>query len=484
MLDMDHPAPLYRQLADQVHDLIQAGTLRAGDRMPSVRRLSRQRQVSVSTVLQAYQRLEDLGAIEARPQSGFYVRSTRSLISEPDPGPSMPAPFALTVEVNALADAVLAAAADPRMVSFGSACPHPDMFPLDRIRRTVAACARRHARALGRYGEPPGSEVLRRVIARRALDWGCRIDHRNLVLTGGCMESINLGLRATTRPGDMVAVETPTYYGFLQILETLGLRALEIPTHPRNGMSVEALALALSEHDIRAVLAIPNVSNPLGASMPDTAKKRIVDMLSERAIPLIEDHIYADLHGDTSPPRAAKSWDRTGNVMLVSSFSKTLAPGLKAGWIEPGRWRDRVRTLKFVASGGQSELQELAVAELIEFGGHDRFLRGLRRRFEAHVESARRTVAESFPKGTRLTRPSGGFVLWVEMPSGYDALQLFERALGAGIAIAPGPMFSATQRYGNCLRLSLGEPWSARIEAALRELGRLAHLVAVRKMPD
>jgi len=477
---MEQTAPLYRQLADQVHALIQAGTLRPGDRMPSVRRLSRQRQVSVSTVLQAYERLEDIGAIEARPQSGFYVRSQRSLILEPDPGPSMPAPFALAVEVNALAGAVLAAAADPKMISFGSACPHPDMFPLDRIRRTVAACARRHTRALGRYGEPPGSDALRRAIARRALDWGCRIDHRNLVLTGGCMESINLGLRAVTKPGDMVAVETPTYYGFLQILETLGLRALEIPTHPRHGLSLEALELALSEHDIRAVLAIPNVSNPLGASMPDAAKRRLVEMLAARNIPLIEDHIYADLHGDSTPPRAAKSWDRADNVMLVSSFSKTLAPGLKAGWIEPGRWRDRVRTLKFVASGGQNELMELAVAELIESGGHDRFLRGLRRRFEQHIESARRTVAESFPKGTKLTRPSGGFVLWVEMPVGYDALRLFERALSVGISIAPGPMFSATQRYRNCLRLSLGEPWSTRLEDALRHLGRLAHQVGPR----
>lgn len=472
---MDTAAPpLYRQLADQMNALVQAGTLRPGDRVPSVRGLSRQRQVSVSTVLQAYQRLEDLGVIEARPQSGYYVRARRTLISEPEPGPSMPAPYALAVEVNALADAVLQAAADPAMVSFGSACPHPDMFPLERIRRAVSHCARRHARALGRYGEPPGTDALRRAIARRALEWGCRIDHRNLVLTGGCMESINLALRAVTRAGDMVAVETPTYYGFLQILETLGLRALEIPTHPRDGLLPEALELALSEHDIRAVLAIPNVSNPLGASMPEAAKKRLVELLSARGIPLIEDHIYADLHGGSVPPRAAKSWDRDGGVMLVSSFSKTLAPGLKAGWIEPGRWRDRIRTLKFVASGGQSELMELAVAELIASGGHDRHLRSLRRRFELHMDAARATVAEAFPKGTRITRPTGGFVLWVEMPAGHDALALFERALAEGISIAPGPMFSATQRYRNCLRLSLGEPWSPRIESALRRLGALA----------
>jgi DNA-binding transcriptional MocR family regulator len=466
-------APLYHQLADQIHELIRAGTLRAGDRVPSVRRLSNQQRVSVSTVLQAYQRLEDIGVIEARPQSGYYVRRPAAAVREPES--SRPPKRALNVDVNDLAEAVLASAADPNVVAFGSACPAPELFHLERVRRVLSSLARRQRDALGRYGLPPGTERLRRAIARRALEWGCRIDHRHLVTTSGCMEAINLCLRAVTAPGDLVALESPTYYGFLQILQSLGLRALEIPTHPRTGISLEALELALAEHPVKAVLVMPSVSNPIGASMSDAAKKRLVELLAEKDVPLIEDHIYAELQFDSSSPaRPAKAFDRTGNVMLCSSFSKTLSPGLKVGWVEPGRWRERLRMLKFIASGGQNELVELTVAELLESGGYERSLRQLRRRFESQVDTARGVIAESFPRGTRVTRPAGAYILWVELPKSCDTVVLFEKLLERGITIAPGPMFSASQRYRNCMRLGLGQPWSERLERALREVGRLA----------
>jgi DNA-binding transcriptional MocR family regulator len=478
---LESSSPLYHQVADQIHELIRAGTLRAGDRVPSVRRLSHQQGVSVSTVLQAYQRLEDHGIIEARPQSGYYVRRIPAALREP--APSRPPRRALNVEVNDLTQAVLEYASDPDWVAFGSACPAPELFPLERIRRVLSSLARRERDALGRYGLPPGTERFRRAVARRALEWGCRIDYRDLVTTTGCMEAINLCLRAVTKPGDLVALESPTYYGFLQILQLLGLRALEIPTHPRTGISLEALELALAEHPVKAVLVMPNVSNPIGASMSDTSKKRLVDLLAQKNVPLIEDHIYADLHFGMPAPRAAKAYDRAGNVMLCGSFSKTLSPGLKVGWIEPGRWRDKLRMLKFVASGGQNELIEFAVAELLESGGYERTLRSLRKRFESQVDLARNVIAECFPRGTRVTRPSGAYILWVELPKGCDSVALFEALIERRITIAPGPMFSASQRYRNCLRLSLGQSWAMRHERALREIGRLAHELAGETAP-
>jgi DNA-binding transcriptional MocR family regulator len=465
--------PLYHQLAEQIHELIRAGTLRAGDRVPSVRRLSDQQRVSVSTVLQAYQRLEDIGVIEARPQSGYYVRRQSAGVREPEP--SRPPKRAITVEVNDLTDAVLAHASSPDVIAFGSACAAPELFQLERLRRVLSSLARRDRGALGRYGLPPGTERLRRAVARRALDWGCRIDWRNLVTTTGCMEALNLALRAVTRPGDLVALESPTYYGFLQILQSLGLRALEIPTHPRTGISLDALELALAAHPVKAVLMMANVSNPIGATMSDAAKKRLVELLAAAKVPLIEDHIYAELQFDSPAPRPAKAFDRAGNVMLCSSFSKTLSPGLKVGWIEPGRWRDRIRMLKFMSSGGQNELVELAVAEMLESGGYERSLRQLRRRFEAQVDAARGVIAESFPRGTRVTRPSGAYILWVELPRECDSVALFEQLLERGITIAPGPMFSASQRYRNCMRLSVGQVWAEKHERALREIGRLAN---------
>src|SRR5438105_4682943 len=465
-------APLYQQVAEAIGHLIAAGTLRSGERVPSVRRLSQQRRVSVSTVLQAYKQLEDAGLIEARAQSGYYVK--RRALPAPEPELSRPPQRALAVEVRALAELVLSAAQDPEIVGFGCACPHGDMFALERVRRVLAARARRNREAIGHYGGPPGTVELRRAVARRALEWGCHLDYRNIVTTTGCMEALNLALRAVTRPGDTVALESPTYYGFLQILESLGLRALEIPTHPRAGMSLEALELALAEHPVKAVIAMPNVSNPLGFSMSEAAKKRLVELLASRHVPLIEDHIYADLCFGSQPARAAKAFDRTGNVMLCGSFSKTVSPGPKAGWVAPARWTDRVRILKFVSSGGQNELAELTIAELLESAGYERSLRQLRRRFEAHVNAAREVIAEAFPRGTRVTQPSGGYIIWIEMPQACSSVALFERVLQHGITIAPGPMFSASQRYANCLRVSLGQLWSERQELALRRVGAIA----------
>ena len=465
-------APLYHHVAEHIHDLVRSGTLRSGEKVPSVRRLSNQQRCSVSTVLQAYRRLEDAGVIEARPQSGYYVRRPSAPMAEP--APSRPPLRAQTIEINALADTMLAAGQDPKMVSFGGACPNAEMFPLERLRRVLSSRARRDRESLGRYCLPPGSDVLRRAIARRALEWGCKIDYHKLITTTGCMEAINLCLRAVTQPGDTVALESPTYFGFLQILQALGLRALEIPTDPRSGISLDALQAALDAQPVKAVLVMPNVSNPVGATMSDAAKKRLVTMLAARDIPLIEDHIYAELNYDGGPARAAKAYDRSGNVMLCSSVSKTLAPGLRSGWIEPGRWHDRIRTLKFVSTGSNTEVVELVLADLLESGGYARSLRQLRRRCAQHVDAARAVIAESFPKGTKVTRPAGGFILWVELPKACDSIALFGKLLDLGISIAPGPMFSASQRYRNCMRISLGHPWNERSEKALREIGRLA----------
>jgi DNA-binding transcriptional MocR family regulator len=219
---------------------------------------------------------------------------------------------------------------------------------------------------------------------------------------------------------------------------------------------------------------MPTVSNPIGATMTDRAKERLVALLAARRVPLIEDHVYAELYSGARAPRAAKSYDRAGNVMLCGSFTKTLAPGLKAGWIEPGRWQDRVRMLKFIASGGHNELVELTLADVLESGGYERSLRQLRRQNALQVENARRVIAESFPRGTRVTQPTGGYILWVELPKRCDSIALFEKLLERRICIAPGPMFSATGRYRNCLRISAVHPWTERVEKAMREVGRVA----------
>jgi DNA-binding transcriptional MocR family regulator len=299
------------------------------------------------------------------------------------------------------------------------------------------------------------------------------------VTTIGGQEAINLCLRAVCKPGDTIAVESPVYYGILQAIESLGLRALEISTHPRDGVDPEALAVALDRHDVRACLLIPNFNNPLGSCIPDENKKAIVEMLARRGVPLIEDDVYGELsHGNTRP-RVAKAFDQTGGVMLCSSFSKTIAPGYRVGWVAPGRYFEQVVYLKMMSNLANPTLPEVAVAELLADGGFDRSVRYLRREYARRTAAMAEAICQVFPERTRLTRPTGGFVLWVELPPYVDSVELYRQASREGISLAPGPLFSAQERYKNFIRLNAAF-WSDEHQGKLDRIGRLAAAMARR----
>jgi DNA-binding transcriptional MocR family regulator len=240
-------------------------------------------------------------------------------------------------------------------------------------------------------------------------------------------------------------------------------------------MDLDALEVVLRAQKIAAVLAVPNFSNPSGTRMPDDSKERLVELLARREVPLIEDDIYGDLHHAGERPRPAKAFDTRGLVLLCSSFTKTLAPGYRVGWIAPGRFRDRVLALKFAHTVATPTLLQMAVAEFLAAGGYEHHLRRLRRSVAGQVARVSEAVTQSFPKGTRISRPTGGFVLWVELPEGKSGLTLAERAMERGVAIAPGLLFSARERFHGFIRLSCGQPWSDPLEKALRTLGQLAH---------
>jgi DNA-binding transcriptional MocR family regulator len=406
---------LYEQVAGKIESLIRAGTLRAGERIPSVRRASTQHGVSVTTAVQAYLELENRGLIEARPKSGFFVRPLlRPRLLEPQP--SRPIHRASPVGVGGLLTRLFDAARSPDVVPFGAAYPGAETLPVARLSRIMASVARSAGARGIHYDMPPGAEPLRRQIARRSLDWGGQLNADEIITTCGGTEALALCLRAVTKPGDVVAVESPTYFGILQAIEERGLKALEIPMHPRTGMDLDALERALKSHPIAACLAVPNFNNPLGSLMPDDHKRRLVEILARRDVPLIEDDINGDLSHDSSRPRVAHSYDRDGRVLLCGSFSKTLAPGYRVGWVAPGRYYERVKALKITSTLATATLPQLAVAEFIANGGYDHHLRALRRSMADQIRRMSEAVAESFPADMKITRPAGGFVLWVELP--------------------------------------------------------------------
>ena len=457
---------LYEQLAGSIASSITRGALRPGDRLPSVRALSVERNVSVATVLAAYGQLERTGYVESVPKSGHFVRRRAQPLAEPRPARRTTS----AVRVSSVSDAVAALQAsmrDPSVVPLGSAYLAPELLPMEALSRLTASLAR-EVRDLGAsYDVSPGLLALRRQLARRSTGWGLALDEDELVVTVGGTEAVSLALGAVTRPGDAVAVESPTYFGILQMLEQLGLRAVEVPAHPRTGLDLDALADALRAGPIRAVVVVTTGSNPLGAVMSDEARERLVRLVARHDIPLIEDDVYGDLVFDGSRPRPARAFDRDGRVLLCGSTSKTLAPGLRVGWLAPGRYGPQVRRRQYALTLACASLPQAVVAEYLESGAYDRHLRRLRAAVGAQVTQMRDAVAERFPEGTRLSDPRAGFVLWAELPQGVNALEVVDRALARGVALAAGPMFSARGRFSNAVRISCGLPWSPRIEQAV-----------------
>lgn len=475
---------LFERVAAKLRDAIGAGILAPGDRLPSVRELALQERVSVSTVLQAYQLLEAKDLIEARPQSGHYVRLPVRLAVAPEPPVSRPPRSAAEPEVADLVRRVYAAARNERMVQLGAAVPSIGLLPSRALNRTLAALAREVGTVGLEYDLPPGWPPLRQQLARRSLTWGCALSAEDFITTCGASEAVSLCLLSVARPGDIVALESPAYYGTLRVVEALGLRALEIPTHPRDGIQLDALEDALRRHPVRAVMVVTNFSNPLGTVMPDARKQELVELITRAEVPLIEDDLYGDLHFGPLRPRVAKAWDKHGWVMLCGSFSKTLAPGWRVGWVAPGRFYEKVELLKFGQTVSTPTLFQMAIAELLQAGGYDRHLRTMRRALAAQMDRMRETLSCAFPEGTRITRPDGGTLLWVQMPDEVDALALHAEALERGIAVAPGPIFSANGRcYTSCIRINTGMQDDERIHGALRTLGEIAHRLLRRARP-
>ncbi len=462
---------LYGRLADRLAREIREGIYGPGDRIPSVREAARRLSMSTSTVLEAYGQLLDRGLIESRPQSGFYVRPAER--PPETPAMSRPRVAPTAVSVGEIAMEVVHAATDPKLVAFGSAMPDLGLDAPRAVRRMMTSATRAHgARALA-YEVPPGYRELRVQIARRGVDAGCAFGPDDVVITSGCQEAMVLCLRAIASPGATIAVESPTFYGTLQAIRSLGLRALEIPTHPETGISLESLEMAIEQFSIGGLVVTPHASNPLGYVMPDERKVALLRLLEAHDVPLIEDDINGELVYGSPRPRAIKSWDTRGQVLLCSSVSKSIAPGLRVGWAVPGRWVSQVNYLKLVSSMASATLPQLAVAEYLAHGGYDRHLRAARLHYRQSRDRLIDLVGQHFPRETRVTRPAGGFVAWLELPKGVDAVVLYRRALAEGISIAPGPLFSAREKYRHFVRLNFAQGWSPRTVEAMTRLGRL-----------
>lgn len=462
----------YEALAQEIAESIASGAFRPGDRLPSVRETSESRGVSPSTVFQAYYLLEARGLVEPRARSGYFVSHVSA--AQAEPAASEPPASERQVEVSELVFQVLGHVRDRKLVPLGSAFPSPSLFPLPKVALALGKAARNLDPWKTVEDLTPGSAGLRRQIGLRYLAMGCSVDVQEVVITNGAMEALNLCLETVTKPGDLVAVESPTFYAALQALERLNLRAVEVATHPRTGVDVPALAAVLERHPVKACWLMPNFQNPLGSLMPDAAKQELVALLARQEIPLIEDDVYGELYFGPHKPRPAKTWDKKGLVMHCSSFSKNLAPGYRVGWTAAGRFASAVGKRKLMSSLSASVPAQEGLSDYLQGGGYDRHLRQLRQALAQQRRTVVRSISRHFPAGTKVTQPEGGYFVWVELPQAVDALELHRLALSQDISVAPGHLFSADHRFSHHLRINFGHPENKKVEEALRTVGKIA----------
>jgi DNA-binding transcriptional MocR family regulator len=469
---------LYRQVIDLINENIDSGTLRPGDRLPSLRKMSRKAGVSIPTVRQAYVELERQRRVESRPQSGFYVRHIPANdIVRPTPSfAGDPAPLAC----RSLMERVYNGINDPGLVPLGIANPtmaKPAAKALHRAMKRVMS--RAEDRSIG-YAATLGEPALRRQIAYHYFDTtGVQVDPEHIGITNGGQEALLLALKAVASEGDVIAVETPTYHGLLELIDSLGMLAIEIETCPEEGVTISELERTLQSHDVSACMFSTTLSNPLGVTMPEHERRRLVDLLERYDTVLIEDDVYGDLRFDGVRPIPAQFLGGSPRIVTCGSISKTAAPGYRIGWVVTDTWIDKIAHLKRAFSCTSGLLQQLTLADFLATGDYSRHLKALRPVLKQNAERMAALVADHFPADTRTSKPVGGAVLWLELPGKVDAEALFDEAIEAGLSTTPGHIFSPCSCYTNFLRLSYGHPWTERTEDAMRWLGaRVSELAA------
>lgn len=457
----------YEQVAKKVEEMIEFLTLKAGDKIPSVRQIVRDQKVSINTAFQAYSLLEAKGVIVSRPRSGYFVNSLGTLkVPETKTHPMLPA----NVEITSMAAAMMKNAKENGIINFSILAPVNEFLPITSLNKFVRASLAEAGNDNFQYPLVDGHSHLLKQIAKLSLEWQYPVASDKILVTNGGMEAINLCLDAIAAPGDIIAVESPTYHGILQSLERRGLKALEIKMDPETGLSIEDLELALQENKVTACVFMPRCNNPTGFSMPENNKIRLVELLAEKNIPLIEDDCLGELGFDSVDGFPAKAYDQYDNVLYCSSFSKTLAPGFRIGWVSSGKYHHAIEKLKFGSNISTNGIFQHAIAKYLESGLYNRHIRKTRNDLQRQMIKYIGAITAYFPTGTKLAMPKGGLSIWIELPDGVDAFELQKKALSQGIGICPGHIFSSFNYYNNYIRLNFCPLWNNKIDNAIKVL--------------
>lgn len=460
----------YEYLVGQIRQQIETEIWQPGEKLPSLREQVSLSGMSLMTVMHAYQVLESQGWIISRPQSGYYVAPRAEFLSQPVSHQKLQ--LTESVDINAFIFDVLQACRDPHIVPFGSAFPDPELFPQRQLMRALTTVSHRMKPVDALHNLPPGNEALRKTLAQRYALQGIQVSPEEIVITNGAMEALNLSLQAVTEPGDWVAIENPSFYGALQAIERLKLKAVAIATDPQTGIDLDELQRALESWPVKALWMMSNQQNPVGCTLSREKKQQLVALLAQYNVALIEDDVYSELYFGNEKPLPAKAFDRDDNVLHCSSFSKNLVAGFRVGWVAGGKHAQRIQRMQLMSTLSTSAPMQQALATYLGTRSYDRHLRHLRQVLEQRKNQALQSLKRHLPTGAKINESRGGYFLWIELPRQVNTTELYYQALALKISIAPGKMFSSSEQYANYFRFNTAW-WNESQEVAVEQLGAL-----------
>lgn len=448
---------LKEQIAQDLQEQILKGKISVGSHLPSLRTITTDYDVSLTTALAAYDILEDLGFLEKKLKSKPLARIPEQFFI-PKPDWSLPKPERSLVQNLDLIDWVYSSSREPGMSPFGLGLPSPHLFPTNALKSAINRALSKNYHSVFSYLFVPGHPELLKELAKFLRSDIGPVTADEIILTDGCLEGINQCIEAITQPGDTVAVESPCYFGTLQALQRRNLKVIELPTHPCDGIDIGHLENVLKKEKPKLLIATARVQNPIGFDVPEENIRAILDLVDKYEVPLLEDDIYGPLDELPGKRKTFKSMDKNGRVLYCSSFSKTVAPGLRLGWIIPGKFFEKVKRQKLSSNSSANSFAQITMLEFLKKGEIRQHFADTTQKVSHQRQQYQQFLACNLPQGLKVSRPNGGYMLWIECPQSFDSVSFFEDCLKAKISITPGPVFSPSMNFKNSFRLNAGFP--------------------------
>lgn len=462
---------LYADLADRIQRQIEKGAFKLSEKLPSLRALCQKTGYSMTTVFQTYVELEKRGVVESRHRSGYFIKARLERVRHP---PEMKHHEMVPEKVN-LDDLIHQLTEDmgnPHIFKLGSVAVAPDHLPFKRLHKHLKSIPQKQIPdMIAGYAHPQGDTLLRHQISNLLFPIVPSVSMEDIIVTNGCTEALSLSLKAVSNSGDTVIVESPTDPWLRQTIKDSDLYALEIPTDPVTGIDLSSVKRIIGQEKIAACLINPNCQNPLGFIMPDDHKKELLDLLSDKTIPIIENDVCGELYFGEYRPSPLKKWDTKNNVLYCSSFSKVLAPGLRVGWVVPGRFKEPIKRMKLNRSLISPTLNQAIIASYLKEGTYHRHLRKLRETIRLQHSYCAAALIKHFPETVKMTSPVGGQSIWIELPDGIKGREVYFEAKKKGISLLPGFLCTNLDTFDQYIRIGYGGCWDKTMEQAIQKIG-------------